>query len=199
MSNIFTTSDLTSYMQGKATDATLATTVTNAVNQWVENRTHRCWGDTVTVTDELYQWNNVVWLRHQDIQEITAVKLGWPGQSQSTVDASAYYLNPLGRLTFYSNANRNMSRLYSDYLHVSYIYGVAEVPDDLKLAALGVAAGYYNWALSGNKDVVATSVGSYRVQYSGSIRPTGNQPPDPANNTTDANWAVIDSYRLRRS
>lgn len=208
MSNIISTSDLTSYMQGKATNTSLAQQVVDAVNTYVETRTHRCWGETKTVTDEQYAWNSVVWLRRTDIVSVDAVKLGWPGQTQSTVDPSAYYLNPLGRLTFYMYANPNMSRLYNDYLHISYTHGYHEgfkddgtpnlvVPDDLQLAALGIAANFYNWAANGNKDVVSAALGSYRLEYSGAVRSSGQ--PNPATNTAEANWAVVDSYRLQRA
>jgi hypothetical protein len=197
MSQIFTKAELVSYMQGKATSDTLAQSITSAVNQWVETYTHRCWGDTATVADEQYPWNSVVWLRHMDIQSITSVKLGWPGQQQSVVDSSAYYLNPLGRLTFYMFANQNMSRLYNDYLHISYVHGVAAVPDDLKLAAMAIAAGFYNWAANANQQVVAASVGSYRLEYIGAVRaPSGT--PNPAVNIAEANWSVIDGYVMRR-
>jgi Group II intron, maturase-specific domain len=41
------------------------------------------------------------------------------------------------------------------------------VPEDLKLAALGLAAGFYNWVTNGQKEVSSAQVGSYRLQYVG--------------------------------
>jgi hypothetical protein len=66
------------------------------------------------------------------------------------------------------------------------------VPEDLKLAALGIAAGFYNWASSEQKEIVSAQVGSYRVDYAGSAR-GGDQ-----STTSDANCAVISSYATKR-
>jgi hypothetical protein len=38
----------------------------------------------------------------------------------------------------------------------------------MKLAALGIAAGFYNWATSEQKEIVSAQVGSYRINYAGS-------------------------------
>ena len=63
---------------------------------------------------------------------------------------------------------RRANPAYSDWLEVTYSYGKDDVPADLKLAVLGIAAGFYNWAIGGQKEIVSTQVGSYRVEYAGS-------------------------------
>ena len=65
------------------------------------------------------------------------------------------------------------------------------MPDDLKLAALGIAAGYYNWAADGNKEVVR----SQRRQLPAGVRQRAEQ---RRQTTADRNFAVVDSYKVRR-
>jgi len=207
MSSIINIDDLTSYMNKSLTNA-VAQQAVDAINTWVENYTNRCWGDSAMVT-ERYDWKRVIYLRHQDVQTIVSVKLGYPGHPQTTLDSGNYFVNPRGRLTFYAAGfgfGTGMSSflggntMYSDWLEITYTYGVVAVPEDLKMASLALAALYYNWAINGFKDVVATSVGSYKVQFSGAIRgaTSAGQPPAPALHIEEANWQIIDSYKTRR-
>lgn len=176
----------------------VATQVVNAVNQYVENRTNRFWGGTTTLT-ERYDWAPRIWLHHQDVQSIGFIKLGYPGLLQSTLDTTSYFFNSLGRVTMYLQqpTQFNPSAVNNDLVQIQYTYGVATVPQDLFLATLGIAANFYNWATSGQKDIVATSVGSYRIETIGAVRSIPGV-PSPATNTSEANWQVIDSYRMRR-
>ena len=198
MSVIFTAADLNTYT-GKTLNAGVAATITSAVNQYIETQTHRCWGETKTI-DERYDWGKTLWLRHMDVTEVTAIKVGWPGQVQQTLPPSSYFFNPMGRITlFWMLAGRpsSPSGYYNDYIEVSYSYGVAVVPDDLKEAAMGVAMNCYNWATAGGKEVVATSVGSFRQQYSGSVR-GANVGPTPYKDTAEAHFMTIKGYAMQR-
>lgn len=199
MSQIVTTTSLAAYMNKTLVDA-MAQRVVDAVNQWIENYTKRAWGETRTII-ERYDWSTLIWLRHQDVQSIGYIKSGYPGQQQSTLDPTGYFLNELGRITLYLQSPRlyNPSQAYNDLLEIEYTYGVLEVPEDLAGAAHGVAAGFYNWAADGNKDVVAASVGSYRLEFAGK-RPSngGSGSGSTANNVTDVNWQIITSYVTRR-
>lgn len=210
MSKIFSSAELDTYMVGVTLNAGLRDQVVAAVNEWIENRTHRCFGEIKTITDENHGWSNSVWLDHMDVVSITSMSLGWPGQSQTTVQSSAYFFNRQGRVTCFSNANQNISRLYNDYMHVTYTYGYDRlgyaadgvtpiVPDDLKLAALSIAAGLYNYAANGNQQVVAAAVGSYRLQYIGSVRGTSSGALNPAGNISESHWATVDSYVMKRA
>lgn len=189
MSNIITVEDLTDYMAPKVVPAAVAAAVVDAVNAWIERVTRRCWGDTKEAS-ERHDLQPNVWLRHQDVTEIESVKTGFRGRAQATLDASNYYWHPDGRLAL------PVFRRTRDFLEVSYTYGVEEVPEDLVLAALGVAAGFANWAADGNKDVTARSVGGYSVSY-------GNKQPAPGqaaggSSVTDLNFATVRSYATRR-
>ncbi len=209
MSNIITASDLATYMN-KTLVTGLAQQVVDAVNQWVETRTKRCWGETATA-DERYDFKRVIWLRHQDITAINSIMLGWPGQSQQTIASTAYYWNVFGRLTMFMpfvtamsggmNGNFNStSLLLNDYMEINYTYGVANVPEDLFLATLGIAAGFYNFSTNGQQNVVAANVGSYRLEYINAVRGTsGPGNANPANNTNEANWEIVESYKTRRA
>lgn len=200
MSQVITLDDLTAY-------ATIAIAsdrgqlVVDAMNQWVETRTNRVWGETKKLIQR-YDWTyQSLWLRHMDIQSIDSVKLGWPGQVQQTLPSNSYFLNELGRVTFLRqfipDAIVGPSAVYNDYLEVTYTYGTETVPDDLKMAVLGIAANFYNWAINNQRDISAVAVGSYNVQYANK-RPNPSGASDPATNTADTNWAIIESYRQQR-
>ena len=196
MSNIFIPTDLNSYM-GKTLVPSIAAQVTAGVNQWVEQRTHRAWATSVT-TVERRDWSTVLWLLHPDVQSITAVKYGFPGQLQTTLSSTSYFVNALGRLTLYWGQHHGISARNNDFMEITYVYGTVTVPDDLKLAALAIAAVMYNFAINDQQNVVASSVGSYHIQTIGSIRGTGNGVPNPAMNTAEHNFMIVDSYIMRR-
>ncbi|BAS17627.1 hypothetical protein AHiyo8_59300 [Arthrobacter sp. Hiyo8] len=89
------------------------------------------------------------------------------------------------------------SGYYNDYIEVSYSYGTTAVPADLKEAAMGVALGMYNWTIAGGKEIVATSVGSFRQEYSGAVR-GANTGPTPYKDAAEAHFMTIKGYALQR-
>lgn len=197
MSDIITTDDLANYMTPKTLIPQVASQVVSSMNAWVESRTNRVWGETATVV-ERHDWGRTLWLRHQDVIAISALKVGWPGQVQTTIDPTGYFLNPRGRVTmFWQVLSQPVSSpLYNDYVEVSYTHGVLSVPEDLKLAVLGVSAGFYNFATNGQKDVSSASVGSYKLEYGAKhLIPTRK----PETVTAEANWSIIDMYKMRKS
>lgn len=203
MSKIITTTSLQAFMSQNGTlVASVAQQVVNSVNQWIETRTNRAWGELVTVT-ERYDWAPLIWLRHQDI-DITAdtmtIQLGYPHLLQSPLDSTSFFWNEWGRVTMYlqSPGQFNISAVNNDLVEITYNYGVVDVPDDLVMAALGIAAGFYNWAVNGQKDIVSASVGTYRLEYLGRVRqtPAAGVAPDISLNTAQANWAIVDSYTM---
>jgi hypothetical protein len=195
MSQIITIDDLTGYMN-KTLTSTVAQQVVDAVNAYVERVTHRCWGETKIATERV-DWNSSLYLRHQDVVGITTINTGYPGQTPDLMDEADYYVNPLGRVSFFTStgglapATRG-SRSRNDWLEITYEYGQLEVPEDLRLAALGLAAGFYNWASNGQREISSTQVGSYRVQFAGSGQPGGGDA------TADAHRSIIASYAMRR-
>lgn len=194
MSTIITTADLATYSGNSSLDTGKADLVVAAVNAWIENATSRVWGETKQIT-ERYDWSTLLWLNHQDIVSVDSIKMGFPGQTQETVDSSAYFFNKWGRVTMYFGWKYPRSTLNNDLLEIQYTYGVTAVPDDLKLAALAIADNYYHFADNGSKDVTAEQIGSYRLQYAGMrIAPT----KDPSLVTSDAMWNIVDSYSMRR-
>jgi hypothetical protein len=172
--------------------------VTAAVNDWVEQYTHRSWGVIKSIVAERYDFKDTIWLRHPDVVSVDAVVIGYPGQSQETISPGNYFSNALGRVTLYWGAHLPQSKWNNDLLSISYTYGVLTVPNDLKLAALGIAAVMYNFAINGQQNIVSSSVGSYHVQTIGAIRGAGGVKPNSAMNTAEANYAIIDSYVMRR-
>lgn len=224
MSKIFTSTDLQAYMNSPAnwSDA-IGQQVTDSVNQWVETYTKRCFGEIKTVT-ERYDWVPAIYLRHMDIVELpddpTAqttmiIKLGYPHLLQSLLDSTSYFYDTWGRITMYlqNPVEFNPSAVNNDLVEITYQYGYHAlgyqsdgktpiVPDDLQLAALGIAAGFYNWATNNQKDIVSASIGTYRLQFIGGVRgvpdPTGGPDPDLPMNREKQNWAIIDTYKMPR-
>jgi hypothetical protein len=147
MSSIISTSDLNSFTQ-KTLNGAVASHVVAAVNADIERVTHRCWDEIKTVT-ERYDYGNRLWLRHQDVQEVSSVNSGHPGTTPVEIDRDTYYCNGLGRLSFGTFLHGCRYPDLPEWLEISYSYGVEDVPEDLKLAALGIAAGFYNWATNG--------------------------------------------------
>jgi hypothetical protein len=204
MSKLITSTDLSTYMQ-KSLNAGVAEAVVEAMNTWVETRTLRCWGETKQVT-ERYNWKRILWLRHQDVVTVDSITLGFPGQTQTALPPNAYFVNSFGRITLYASMLAPGARggaavgspIFNDYMQVMYTYGVPsdQVPNDLILAVLGIGATFYNFTINGQKDVVASSVGSYHVQFSGAIRPTPGA--ISSGHTDEANYGIVDSYRTRR-
>ncbi len=201
MSKIITSTEFSSYMKPTVIVDSLAQQIVSGVNGWVENYTNRCFGCTKTVT-ERYDWAPEIWLRHQDVSTEEAsmtIKLGYPHLQQSQLDNTSFFWNEWGRVTMYLQQPNefNPSAVNNDLVEITYTYGLVEVPDDLKLATLGIAGDFYNWAVNGQKDVVATSVGTYRLEFIGATR---SQTPktNPALVKAQANWNVIESYRMQR-
>lgn len=196
MSQVITLDDLQTYIPTTLDDGR-AQVIVDSVNTWVQTRTNRCFGESTTVA-ERYDWGKTLWLRHQDVTAVTSIKVGYPGQVQTTLDPTGYFFNRYGRVTLFWQraASYNRSSYYNDYVEVTYTYGVLAVPDDLKMAVLGIAASFYNWVVNGNRDVSAVSVGSYQIQYTNK-KPAGG-PADPATSTGDLNFSVIESYKQRK-
>lgn len=198
MSIIITIDDLNAYVPSKSLSAGLAQTVVDAVNEYITRQTNRCWGDTVTVT-ERYDIKRVIYLRHMDVVEVTSITQGMPNQAQTTLTTSSYWLDPaIGRIEFpgyfYSRGFLDSRYARSGY-GITYTYGNPVVPDDLKLAALGVAMSFYNWSTTENKDIKSVSTGSYRVEYA-----TGRDQGNSTSPTVGSeNYRIISSYAAKRA
>lgn len=199
MSQVITINDLQSYL-GTTLDAQRASIIVDSVNDYIESETNRCWGETKTTTEN-YNFGKTLYLRHQDVIGIDQITVGWPGQTLSPIDPTGYYFNQFGRVTLFwatwSKVAGVQSALYNDYIHVTYQYGVAEVPADLKEAAIGVAVGLYNWAKAGGNEVATYSVGSYRVETIKAVRGTYSSNPTPYDNAAEHHFLTIQKYKTR--
>lgn len=172
--------------------------VVEAVNAWIENMTSRCWGESKTVT-ELQDASGVVWLDHPDVTNIVSVTTGYPNQTgddRRVLPADGYYCTKEGRLTLSRGRQTALSPSTLDYLSIKYEYGVDEgdVPADLKLAALGIAAGYYEYVSNGGREVSRAQVGSYTVQYESS----GGDGNGALGAAVSRDSRIVRSYALRR-
>ena len=203
MSIVITTADLNTYAN-KTLMAALAAQVVASVNDYIEGETKRCWGETKTITNELHNFGENLWLYQMDIQSIQSITMGWPGFQQSVLPSNGYFFNPNGRVTlmwtlyFNTLSVVSASKLYNDYISVAYTYGVTNVPSDLKEAALAIALQFYNWASSGGYAIVSSSLGAYRMETAGAIRSAGNTPPQPWKDAQEAHFMTIRRYAKPR-
>lgn len=163
MSSIISKAELASY-KGETLDDTRATQVTNAINAHIETVTGRVWGETKTVTEEPHDYAPVIFLRNMDITELTKVERGHPADDDEILPSTSYKWNSLGRLVLGTRDSRSIRPGY-DEVFVTYTHGVETVPTDLKLAALSLASGYYDFAADGDAEVTAERIGSYQLSY----------------------------------
>lgn len=216
MSSIITATDLTNFIN-KTVDSNIIEQTVDAINDYIESETHRCWGATKQIT-ETHDWSRIVWLQHQDVISVDLIQVGFPNTTRTTLTSAAYWFNSRGRVTLFwqllpatlLGGINTTSMMLNDYMSVEYTYGYHElgfddnnvplVPSDLKQAALGIAANFYNWAVNGQKDIVAAAIGSYRLEYAGRVRGSdnGNNPLNPSKNVLDAHFATINRYASRR-
>lgn len=182
MSAVIAVSDLSTYTKKDLSADGKAAQVVAALNQWIFNYTGRSFGATIVITGEAHDYKPVIWLDHQDVANVQTVRIGYPTQSQQTLPANNYYCNEYGRLTINRSGEDIPSRGNYDLLSVDYTYGTLVVPDDLKLAALGLATDFYNDTGGSQGAVTMAMVGQYRVMYKGK----DNYSP------------IFESYRSRR-
>ena len=187
MSKIITLEQLQDVNPGIADG--LGALVVAGVNDWIENATSRCWGESKTVT-ELYDASGVIWLNHMDVTAVSAVKYGYPGNERTTI-ASPYRFTKQGRLLLHYGREFALPPSTLDYIEVTYTYGVPEVdvPDSLKLAAIGIALGYSDYIANSGREATEAQVGSYRLKFS--ANPDGTK-------TKARDWEVVNSYAMRR-
>lgn len=170
---------------------TLGALVADGVSAWIENLTSRSWGEEKTVT-ERYNASGIVWLNHMDITEVTSVKTGYPQGEQTTAETTAYSWTPNGRLVL---SSYNSYRPYVNYVEVAYKYGVpeAQIPYDLKMAAVGMALAYAEWLKNSGRNVSRAQVGSYTLEFAGSVA------TDPTKGgTVTRDVEVVKSYAMKR-
>lgn len=183
MSKIITTDDLRTEI-GKDLTA-MGAVVVDGVNSYIESTTGRTWGEEAEEV-ERHDFRPTVYLRNMDVTQIISVKTGYPQQTQTSLTSDSYYWTRQGKLVL---ALAGCPQFVADYLEVDYKHQ-ASVPQDLKLAALALAAEIYNWANTGQRDPSRVTVGSYTIDYSN--RKNSSQ------TTSDTYVAVIKSYRKQR-
>jgi hypothetical protein len=185
MSNIITLTELQSYT-GQTLDPAKGAQVVSAVNSYVEGVTGRSWGGDAVEATETHDYAPSIFLRHQDVVEVSKVETAQGSEQRTTLDADGYFFNDSGRLTL--SSVRYGFRPIKDYIHVTYTYGATDVPGDLKLAALALGSDYYTYADDGQKQITSEGIDSYKLSYaSGSETSTGT-----------LHFNTINRYRTRR-
>lgn len=161
---VFTLQNLKDHLGITGTDEDdLLTSITNGVNSYIERVTKRAWGETKTATDELQDYDAIIFLDKVAISAVTTVKLGY-GDDFDVLDADSYRWNKYGRLLLSHDIYRSRSTEDFDELKITYDYGTATVPEDLYLAALQLATSLYASGTSGQV-VSEEQIGSHRIKF----------------------------------
>lgn len=182
MSSVIAVADLSTYTKKDLSADSKAAMVVAAVNQWIFNYTGRVFGATAVITNEAHDYKPVIWLDHQDVQSIQAIRIGYPSQTPQTLPANNYYVNEYGRLMLNPSGADVPARGNYDLVSVDYTYGKAAVPDDLKMAATALANDFYLDEGSSAGAITMAMVGQMRLQFNGK----DNYNP------------IFESYRTRR-
>lgn len=160
--SIITTEELATYLK-KTPDSGQAELIVASVNAEIEDQTGVYGADTEVT--EVVDYAPVIWLKHDGITSISSIKRGYPGRTQELLPASSYIIEPDGRLTLGNPRYFVPGVSNNGYLEITYTYNQGDLPADLKLAALQIAARIYNGASNNNKEVTSAGVGSYRVTF----------------------------------
>jgi hypothetical protein len=180
---IITVTDLGTYMNKPLASDTKAAQVVAAINAWVHNFTGRQFGTPIIATGEKHDYKPVIWTNHQDVISIEATRIGYPNQVAQTIPIGNYYFNEFGRIVLNPGGIDLPSRGNYDLLELDYTYGVATVPDDLKIAALALAADTYNDTGASTGAITMAMVGQMRFSYA----------------QKDTYTPIFESYRTKRA
>lgn len=151
-------------INGSSKDTELGYAV-DATNDYIDRVTSTTWGTTATATDELHDYAPVIFLNKVGVNSITAVKIGY-GNDYDTLTASDYRFNKYGRLMLSFDPLTSFSHYDFDEVKVTYVYGYATVPDDLKHAGLLLASMAYDMGLSSGRSISREKIGSREIEYS---------------------------------
>lgn len=130
----------------------------NAVNQYIESVTGRSWGVVETVSEEVHDYESVIFLSHMDVTELTEVKV-----LDQVIPATDYVWSKDGRLVL-STRPSGFRPSYGS-VKVTYKHGRASAPADLVLAGIALANRFYNYVDEGGAELTSEGVGSMRYTY----------------------------------
>lgn len=180
------------YLQIDGTDQdTLLDLLIESAEKFLENRTGRKWGSSPhEVTDEVYDYEPILWLNNMDITDVTSVKLGNPQTGTPTeLDSNGYNWSESGRISLGWQYGHVGDQHDYDYVQVSYKHTAGEFPADLKLALLQVIAVFYNQSEGAGRTITRERLGNLDTQYA-SLESSLADRPDLL--------GTIDSYRRYR-
>jgi len=151
--------------------------VLDRVSAVVDTYTGRTFGqDTVTVTDELHNGARLVWLKHTNIADVTAIE----GRDKHTDSWTALVVDDY---EWTHTGCIEIGRRYR-YLKVTYTYdgGGTTPPPDVIQATLELAAAE---VASGTSNVTKTRIGDLEMNYSAT------------STSAQTAYALLDRYRVR--
>lgn len=152
---------------GTESDAKL-TSIIEALTDEVYTITGRSFGEVKTVIDEEHDFYPRIFLDNLDIVSVESIKSGYG--ATPTVRTDNIQFNSTGRVILSFDAGHRTSTHDFDEIRASYTFGIPEanVPADMKLAALDLAEAYYKTKegqITTQHRVTSESIGTFRKTY----------------------------------
>ena len=138
--------------------------------QWLYDITGVWFGSLKTET-EIQDYRPVVFLDNVYIKEVSQIKQGRITDETTDADLSEVHGysvdSKTGRVTLSTTGYKDQyERTDYDQLHITYTYGLVDVPAAVKMAAILMVRGMMQEISSGGVTVTAERVGNYQKTYS---------------------------------
>lgn len=151
---------------GTTSDAKI-TTMINSLTAEIFAVTGRSFGEVKTVTNESHDFAPRIYLDNMDIKSITKITRGY---DHPIVQTTGFQFDSTGRVVLSGAAGHRSTTGDFDDVLVDYTHGVAEadVPADLKLAALDLLNSYWHTkegTITTTKKTTSLSIGTYRETF----------------------------------
>ena len=160
MNSVISIETLSDYIGVSLTGNAKAKLVVDSINKWVENYTHRYWGNEEKTITETHDLQNAIYLRVGNIKELTSLTI-----SGETSEVGKYDFNKAtGRLILSNGDSPALdNRAGANAVTVTYKVKCDEVPADLILASLELAGTAFK--RKDGRNVASEGVGGYSVSY----------------------------------
>ena len=141
-----------------------------SVNAWVTAYTKRHFGNE-EIIEETHDYAPVIFLREADIKTVDEVVI-----NGTSVDVSELVIDKdTGRVRITTFGENRYGRIFFDAIKVKYKVGTANVPEDLKLATLQLAAEQLNRNDKKDANIASESVGGYSRSFTRNANQSGSK------------------------
>lgn len=114
---------------------------------WIDEQTGRTWKGIQTVTDEYYNGNdtNILWLKHPDVQSITALSID-DNDDGTYTDVTTSYVHLKSNLYIVLDGDAEVTRFVSgtNTVKISYTYGFERATELVKQLCILIISNWMN-------------------------------------------------------